>query len=125
MSKSQTRELFLPLAKAISANSATTKSRVGDAMIYVLDELSLQVERVDGKGTAIALGFQLFGEGYTLLPGGSIYISEDPSTIAGLTMDLESGDDLRFFLMDENERFMAMVASFLKWRLSVAKTEHF
>lgn len=126
MSTEATRELFSPLVKAIGSNSAVKKSRAGtDIVVYTLDELTLQLERLDGKVVPIALGFDLFGETYTLLPGGSIYISEDPSTVSGLTHDVETEEDLRYFLMDDNSRFMAMVASFLKWRLTVAKVEHF
>ena len=103
-----TKETFKKLVLAL-AKHGFVESRVIDSVeykAYKVSELTLILSQFKDKWTPEGVSFALFGQDVFISPDGNISVSDADDTDADV-----------FSLKDEE--LMAVVASFLKWRLSV------
>lgn len=103
-----TKETFKKLVLAL-AEHGIVESRVIDDVqykAYKVSELTLILSQFKEKWTPEGISFELFGNDFFISPDGSIAISDSDD------------QDAEVFSLNDNE-LMAVVTSFLKWRLSV------
>lgn len=103
-----TKETFKKIVLAI-AEHGMPESRVIDNTeykAYKINELTLILSKHGNKWAPEGISFELFAKDFFISPDGSITVSD------------RSGQDLELFALKDFE-IVAVVASFLKWRLSV------
>lgn len=103
-----TKDTFKKLVLAL-AEHGISESKVIDSIeykAYKSGELTLILSKVGTRWTPEGIQFELLGSEFFITSDGSVTISEDED------------DDADVYLLNDTE-LIAVVASFLKWRLSV------
>lgn len=106
-----TKETFIDLVTTIRDNGTVSDfQRDGIAYrSYEVSELTLVISRAKNSWIPEGISFQLFGEDFFVTPDGNITLS-----------DTDDEEVPEFYTLQDST-LIAIVSSFLKWRLNVLK----
>lgn len=106
------KETFKRLVLALAEHGVSETKNINGVSYraYKVSELTLILAKFKEKWTPEGISFELFGYEFFITPDGSISITDNE-------------DDSDIFSLNDEE-LLAVVTSFLKWRLSVVDKLH-